>query len=261
MATYLCVKTNNTTKKYEVKASANKPYMRVSTGYMPLTIVTDTNTGLRIKSGNNTYRIIESYTTTQTTTQTHYETKSTTDYVKTYGTIKYKYGTGQNMTAIAYFSKATLNIFTGPASSSYYTNASQTSVTGITAQENKLGTCTGYIYSTHYYYGGRYSYSATKYTSLGSNIQTTNFVSANSYTSNSFFYGTLSPTTFDYGSLISRYTGRKGSRYVTYTVTRISAAFENNKFTECKISNIETQTIITQINITETITNTITIGA
>lgn len=78
MATYLCVKANNTTKKYEVKSSADKPYMRVSTGYMALTTQTDTNTGLRFKQGGSTYRVVETYTTTISV-----ETSSTNTYTYT----------------------------------------------------------------------------------------------------------------------------------------------------------------------------------
>lgn len=99
MSTYLCVKANNTTKKYEVKASANKPYVKVSTGYMPLTTQTDTNTGLRFKQGGSVYRVIETYTTTisvdtsstntytyTTTRQSQYQTYSTSKKTTAYKT-------------------------------------------------------------------------------------------------------------------------------------------------------------------------------
>ena len=93
---YLVVKAGNQTKSYSVKASANKPYLRVSTGYIPLTTETTTATGLRAKVGGSVCRPIETYTTTvQTTvtTGTSYGTRSST-YSTTYGTRKSTSQTG-----------------------------------------------------------------------------------------------------------------------------------------------------------------------
>jgi len=77
MATYLCVKAGNQTKSYAVKSTANKPYLKVSSGYIPLTTETTTATGLRAKVDGSTYRPIETYTTAIDTTTTIEESKST----------------------------------------------------------------------------------------------------------------------------------------------------------------------------------------
>ena len=70
MATYLCVKVNNTTKKFTAKESkeAGKPYLRVPGGYFPLTTETTTGTQLKVRANNTNYRIVETYKTTINTT-------------------------------------------------------------------------------------------------------------------------------------------------------------------------------------------------
>ena len=70
MATYLCVKVNNTTKKFTAKESkeAGKPYLRVPGGYFPLTTETTTGTQLKVRANNTNYRIVETYMTTINTT-------------------------------------------------------------------------------------------------------------------------------------------------------------------------------------------------
>ena len=66
MPSYLCMKVNNSTKSYELKTSANKPYLRIGGGYLALT--TETGTGLKVKANNTTYKIVETYTVSSTST-------------------------------------------------------------------------------------------------------------------------------------------------------------------------------------------------
>jgi hypothetical protein len=63
MATYLVIKNGNATKSYTCKDSEpNKPYLKVSNKYLPLT--TNTTTGLKVKANGNEYSPLASYTTT-----------------------------------------------------------------------------------------------------------------------------------------------------------------------------------------------------
>lgn len=62
MSTFLVCKVGDTTKSYTCKTTASKPYLRVKDAYLPLT--TETGTGLKVKANGNTYRPLETYTTT-----------------------------------------------------------------------------------------------------------------------------------------------------------------------------------------------------
>ena len=112
MATYLCVKAGNQTKSYAVKSSANKPYMRVSTGYLQLTTETTTDTGMRIKDGSSAYRVVESYTTT-TSAATTYESQYQTTRESAYQTTRQS---GYNTTSSA----AMANSVVSNTSTTYY---------------------------------------------------------------------------------------------------------------------------------------------
>ena len=92
MATYLVVKSGNQTKSYTAKTTADKPYMRVGTGYFPLTSETTTASGLRLKLDNKPYRIVETYyTTISTTTSTEYATTRSSQYdTESYSTEYYQ---------------------------------------------------------------------------------------------------------------------------------------------------------------------------
>ena len=70
MSTYLVVKYNNSNKSYTAKDNIpNKPYINISNKYFPLTTETS-GTGIKVKINNNIYKIIESYTTSSTYTET-----------------------------------------------------------------------------------------------------------------------------------------------------------------------------------------------
>lgn len=119
MATYLCVKANNQNKSFTAKESkeAGKPYLCVkasnSVGYFPLTTETSTGTKIKVKANNgNTYRIVETYTTTQqitVTTGTSYETRSSTSATTYYtrkSTSATNYQTRASTSATNYLTRA-----------------------------------------------------------------------------------------------------------------------------------------------------------
>lgn len=60
MSSYLVIKNGEEKKSYRCRESANKPYIKVSNSYLPLT--TQTGTGLKVKINGSTYRIAESHT-------------------------------------------------------------------------------------------------------------------------------------------------------------------------------------------------------
>lgn len=80
MASYLCVKMNSSaTKSYNIKSSANKPYLRVDTGFIPLTTATATGPKLMVRAGGVNYRLADFITTTTAiTTGTSYLTSAKT---------------------------------------------------------------------------------------------------------------------------------------------------------------------------------------
>lgn len=133
MATYLCVKANNSTKSYTANQSkeAGKSYLCVkasnSVGYFPLTTETGTGTNVKIKASNgSTYRIVDgtytttqqitvttgtSYLTQQSTSGTSYLTRistSSTNYSTRKSTSKTTYGTRSSTSNTTYGTKTQL---------------------------------------------------------------------------------------------------------------------------------------------------------
>ena len=127
MSSYLCIKNSkNETKSYELKASANAPYLKVNTtGYLQLTSETSTKWGRRVKGSNNkTYSVVESYTTTINTSSTYsvntnstYSVNTNSTYSvntnSTYNTIE-KYNTIKTVSTENTVSFANDNIADGP---------------------------------------------------------------------------------------------------------------------------------------------------
>lgn len=151
MASYLCVKmSGSVTKRYNIKSSANKPYLRVGTGFIPLTTATATGPKLMVRADGTNYRLADfittttaittgtSYLTSQKTTGTSYETASRASTSST------GYESRVSTSATTYYTRKSTSATT------YYTRVS----TSATATKTRSSTSkTGYIYTTESYTG------------------------------------------------------------------------------------------------------------
>ena len=152
---YLCVKANNATKKYKIEASANKPYIKCAYGYVGFH--NSTGTGLKIKNGNTTYKVVETKTTTQTRTSSRQTTQSSSQTVRVNYT---SWGTAAItpiiQTSTVSFGRASLN-------SGWKANVGN-SYQGLTSryyvfnQRNWVG-INGYNNSLQSYHNGSWGYS------------------------------------------------------------------------------------------------------
>lgn len=141
-------------KSYTLTSSANKPYMKVSNSYVPLT--TKTKTGARIEVGSG-YRVMEQGSSSNTkytsSSTTNSKISSTTALTKTSTTTRNTSGTnsaGMSSTSkmmITITSNTTATITNGMASvtssarSFRYGSGSRSTVSGlITAMKNTLMT-------------------------------------------------------------------------------------------------------------------------
>ena len=183
MASYLCVKMNSSaTKSYNIKSSANKPYLRVDTGFIPLTTATATGPKLMVRAGGVNYRLADfittttaittgtSYLTSAKTTSTSYVTGSRastsgTGYETRSSTSSTTYATRASTSATTYATRASTSATTYAtrASTSATTYATRASTSATTYATRASTSATGYATAIS---SGN---SDTTYTNLSSN--------------------------------------------------------------------------------------------
>jgi len=176
MASYLCVKMNSSaTKSYNIKSSANKPYLRVDTGFIPLTTATATGPKLMVRAGGVNYRLADFITTTTAiTTGTSYLTSAKTT------STSYVTGSRASTSGTGYQTRMSTSATT------YYTRMSTSATTYATRASTSK---TDYAYktnTTNTIYSGRFFQKANGQTSASTsvaNITGKTYVGTNTYVS------------------------------------------------------------------------------
>lgn len=155
MASYLCVKMNSSaTKSYNIKSSANKPYLRVDTGFIPLTTATATGPKVMVRAGGVNYRLADFITTTTAiTTGTSYLTSAkttSTSYVtdSRASTSDTGYATRASTSATSYATRASTSATTygtraSTSATTYGTRASTSATTYATRASTSATTYAG----------------------------------------------------------------------------------------------------------------------
>lgn len=163
---------SSATKSYNIKSSANKPYLRVDTGFIPLTTATATGPKVMVRAGGVNYRLADFITTTTAiTTGTSYLTSA-----KTTGT-SYQTGSRSSTSGTGYQTRASTS------STTYATRASTSSTTYATRASTSATTYATRASTSSTTYATRASTSATTYATRAS-------TSATGYVSGTSIYGT-----------------------------------------------------------------------
>lgn len=168
MSNKLYIQGGGQTKAYECKTThTGSPFLKVSAGYLDLTTNTTSGLQLKIKNGNQTYRPLQTYSTTASRSSEYTETTGYTGKSSTNAT--------NNSTVYGFSIQSTSSLGTTnyysvtSAGTRSYTNGSyhyhaystqwtaNTTKTGLVAQSTYQVTCPGFIATGTRYYMTTYS--------------------------------------------------------------------------------------------------------
>ena len=129
MSSYIVIKNGTQNKSYNIKSTyTGDSYIKVGTyGYLNLTTATTTGLNLKIKQNNKTYRIVNTYTTTSSSSSQYTYTSGYSGYTSSVRTTGSGYSTSSYTSVTAY---------SGMSSSVY--NMQVTTARGINSVTNTV---------------------------------------------------------------------------------------------------------------------------